>query len=174
MYESHISLIWYGENLVIRCIFTQERGSVLLQDCLFTQRRRRSTWPSIHSKQNLYLSSKESLLIWLPIKRKAMILISLRICAGWSESCLADTRSGRNYCAAEQNRLNYKITNIRLTMYIPVYPYFHIYIMREYTVSWEGREERSIYPEIICILPPKCLPFREKFARRTSRFFPLN
>ena len=52
------------------------------------QRRLRSTCAFAHSKQNLSHPSEKLSNDWLPTERKAMTQISLRICAGWSESLL--------------------------------------------------------------------------------------
>ena len=59
-----------------------------LQDCMCVQQRLRTACVSTYSKQNLCRPSEESLDAWLLFERKAMILISLHICAGWSELLL--------------------------------------------------------------------------------------
>ena len=48
---------------------------------------------------NLCRPFEESLVVWLPIERKAMTPISLRICAGWSESLLCGRDLVEKYCA---------------------------------------------------------------------------
>ena len=54
----------------------------------------------IHTIQSkLCRRSIELLDVWLPVKRKAMTLISLCICTGWSSHCLADMRSYKKWCA---------------------------------------------------------------------------
>ena len=52
------------------------------------QRRFRSICASAKSDQSLSFPSKETLDLWLPIKRSSKTLIRLRTCAGWSESSM--------------------------------------------------------------------------------------
>ena len=61
-----------------------------LQYCLCAQRRLRSARAPIHSKRKLYRPSKEGLDVWLPIECEVMTLISVCICAYWTESLLGE------------------------------------------------------------------------------------
>ena len=68
-----------AKSLLKESLKFQQRRCISYKNCICSQQRLRSAWACTHSKQKLRRSSKEG---HLADQRKAMTLISLRICAG--------------------------------------------------------------------------------------------
>ena len=85
-----------SKNSLLEAFKAKQKGDIIdsciqhkVQVGMCIQRRFKSVCPYIQSGQSLSFPPDEALNPWLPIERPLKTLISLRICAGCSESSLS-------------------------------------------------------------------------------------